>query len=148
MTYPAATPSTPSSPRDRGPGAQPATQPATTAPAAVSASAADIAAAADGPVAELLGELRSRHRRFVFPWSVVFFVYYMALIVLAGWAPGLFGVKVFGSVNFGYLFALSQFVMTFFIAWLYRRYAASRLDPVAARLRSQLAGPAGGREAA
>lgn len=108
---------------------------------------ADAQAAADVRLAEeietdaqteaMVQELRAKHRRFVFPWTAVFFVYYMALMVLAGFAPGIFGAKVFGAINFGYIFALSQFAMTFLIAWLYSRYAARALDPLAGRLRER-----------
>jgi uncharacterized membrane protein (DUF485 family) len=83
-------------------------------------------------------ELERRHRRFVWPTTVFFLVYYMALNVLAGTSPGLMGTKLFGEFTFGYLFALSQFVMAFVVAWVYSRWAASRMDPLAADLRGKL----------
>ena len=85
-------------------------------------------------------ELERRHRRFVWPTTVFFLVYYMALNVLAGTSPGLMGTKLFGEFTFGYLFALSQFLMAFVVAWVYSRWAATRMDPLAADLREKLHG--------
>ena len=83
-------------------------------------------------------ELERRHRRFVWPATAFFLVYYMALNVLAGTAPDLMGTKLFGEFTFGYLFALSQFLMAFVVAWVYSRWAASRMDPLATDLREKL----------
>ncbi|HXI92581.1 MAG TPA: DUF485 domain-containing protein [Blastocatellia bacterium] len=65
--------------------------------------------------------------RFIVPATLFFVVYYFALPVLVGYAPGLMARKVFGVVNIAYLFALSQFFMAWIIAALYLR-AASRFD--------------------
>ncbi len=83
-------------------------------------------------------ELEHRHRRFVWPITVFFLVYYLALPIIAGASPDLMGTKLFGEFTFGYLFALSQFVMAFVVAWVYSRWAASRLDPLASDLREKL----------
>ena len=83
-------------------------------------------------------ELERRHRRFVWPTTVFFLVYYLTLNVLAGTSPGLMGTKLFGEFTFGYLFALSQFVMAFVVAWVYSRWAARRMDPLSADLREKL----------
>jgi uncharacterized membrane protein (DUF485 family) len=48
------------------------------------------------------------------------------------------GTKLFGEFTFGYLFALSQFLMAFVVAWVYSRWAASRMDPLATDLREKL----------
>ena len=77
-------------------------------------------------------ELENRHQRFVWPITVFFLVYYLALPILAGAAPDLMGTKLFGQFTFGYLFALSQFLMAFVVAWVYARWAARRMDPLAA----------------
>jgi uncharacterized membrane protein (DUF485 family) len=83
-------------------------------------------------------ELERRHTRFVWPATIFFLVYYMALNILAGTSPDLMGKKLFGQFTFGYLFALSQFVMAFVVAWVYSRWAATRMDPLAADLREKL----------
>ncbi len=83
-------------------------------------------------------ELERRHRRFVWPATIFFLVYYLALNVLAGTSPDLMGKKLLGQFTFGYLFALSQFLMAFVVAWVYSRWAASRIDPLATDLREKL----------
>ena|SRR5438046_951557 len=75
-------------------------------------------------------EFRSMMRaklRFIIPAVIFFVVYYFALPVLVGYAPGLMSKKVFGVINIAYLFALSQFFMAWIIAALYLR-AASKFD--------------------
>jgi uncharacterized membrane protein (DUF485 family) len=83
-------------------------------------------------------ELENRHRRFVWPITIFFLAYYLALPILAGTAPDLMGTKVFGEFTFGYLFALSEFLMAFVVAGVYARWAASRMDPLATDLRERL----------
>ncbi len=63
-------------------------------------------------------------QRFIVPATLFFVVYYFALPVLVGYAPGLMSKKVLGVVNIAYLFALSQFFMAWIIAALYIRAAA------------------------
>src|SRR5438094_10410769 len=65
--------------------------------------------------------------RFIIPATLFFVVYYFALPVLVGYAPGLMSRRVIGVVNVAYLFALSQFFMAWIIAALYLR-AAARFD--------------------
>lgn len=60
---------------------------------------------------------------FVVPATLFFVVYYFALPILVGYAPGLMNRKVLGPVNLAYLFALSQFFMAWAIAFLYVRAA-------------------------
>jgi uncharacterized membrane protein (DUF485 family) len=68
--------------------------------------------------------------KFIIPATLFFIVYYFALPVLVGYAPELMNRKVIGSINVAYLFALSQFLMTWVVALLYVR-AASRHDKMA-----------------
>jgi uncharacterized membrane protein (DUF485 family) len=84
-----------------------------------------------------LTELERRHNRFIWPVTAFFLVYYLSLNVLAGTAPGFMGRKIFGQFTFGYLFALSQFLMAFIVAWAYTRFARRRIDPLAAALRDK-----------
>jgi uncharacterized membrane protein (DUF485 family) len=83
-------------------------------------------------------ELERRHQRFVWPVTIFFLVYYLSLPILAGVAPDVMGTKVFGNFTVGYLFALSQFLMAFVVAWWYARWASSRMDPLATDLREKL----------
>jgi uncharacterized membrane protein (DUF485 family) len=83
-------------------------------------------------------ELEHRHSRFVWPATAFFLIYYLSLNVLAGTSPDLMGTKLFGNFTVGYLFALSQFLMAFVVAWVYSRWAARRMDPLASDLRERL----------
>ena len=64
-----------------------------------------------------------------------FIVYYFALPVLVGYFPDFMSRKVLGALNIAYLFALSQFVMAWVLAWLYVR-AAEKFDGMSAKVRS------------
>jgi uncharacterized membrane protein (DUF485 family) len=79
-------------------------------------------------------ELRSGLRRFVFPVSLLFFVWYLGYVVLAAYATDFMSHRVFGSVNVGLLLGVSQFASTVLITLWYRRYARRRIDPRVARL--------------
>ncbi len=69
-------------------------------------------------------------RAFIVPATLFFVVYYFALPLLVGYAPGVMKTEVFGAVNLAYLFALSQFVMAWGLAAWYLR-AAGRFDAMA-----------------
>lgn len=75
-------------------------------------------------------KLVTTKKRFLVPAVIFFLVYYLLLSIFAGWAKSLMGLPVLGPVNFGYLFALSQFVMVWVICWLYVR-KASEFDKLA-----------------
>lgn len=87
-------------------------------------------------------DLRSRLRRFVFPMSAAFLIWYLAYVLLASYAPGFMSIKVLGNINVGLIIGLLQFVTTFAITTLYVRYANKNLDPAAARLREKIEGAA------
>jgi uncharacterized membrane protein (DUF485 family) len=74
--------------------------------------------------------LMAAKARFIVPATLIFVVYYFALPVLVGYAPKFMSTPVLGPVNIAYLFALSQFFVAWFIAWLYIR-AADRFDAIA-----------------
>jgi uncharacterized membrane protein (DUF485 family) len=75
--------------------------------------------------------------RFIVPATIFFFVYYFALPVLVGYCPKLMATKVLGDVNLAYLFALSQFIMTWALAGIYVSVAAG-WDQKAAALLAKL----------
>src|ERR1051325_6498337 len=74
--------------------------------------------------------LLAAKRRFIIPATIAFVVYYFALPILVGYAPKFMATPVWGPVNLAYLFALSQFLVAWLIAWLYVR-AAARFDRMA-----------------
>ena len=84
-------------------------------------------------------ELKKRHRSFVFPLAIAFFVWYFAYVLLAAYAREFMSTPVFGLVNVGLLLGLGQFVTTFGITMWYVSYANRRLDPLAADIRVDLA---------
>jgi uncharacterized membrane protein (DUF485 family) len=84
-------------------------------------------------------DLRSRLRRFVFPMSAAFLLWYLAYVVLASYAPEFMATRIGGSnITIGLVFGLLQFVTTFAITAIYVRYADRRLDPAAKALREQV----------
>ena len=82
--------------------------------------------------------LRTAYRRFAFPMTVVFLSWYLLYVFASGWARDFMGQQVWGNINVGYLFGLSQFVSTFLIAWLYERYMVKNVDPLARELRADI----------
>jgi uncharacterized membrane protein (DUF485 family) len=85
-------------------------------------------------------ELRSRLRRFVFPMSAAFMLWYLGYVVLASYAPEFMAIPVLGNINMGIVVGLLQFVTTFGITTIYVRYADSQLDPVADGIRTRVEG--------
>lgn len=79
--------------------------------------------------------LRRRHRNFVFPVLALALLWYLAYVLLAGYAPEFMATPVFGRVNVGLLIGLGQVATTFIITMIYVAYANRRLDPVAAEIR-------------
>ncbi|BBY82395.1 DUF485 domain-containing protein [Mycolicibacterium pulveris] len=85
-------------------------------------------------------DLRSRLRRFVFPMSAVFLIWYAAYVLLGAFAHDFMAVKVWGDINVGLLIGLGQFVSTFVITWIYVRFANRDLDPRAEAIAARLEG--------
>jgi uncharacterized membrane protein (DUF485 family) len=85
-------------------------------------------------------ELRSKLRRFVFPMTAFFLVWYATYVVLGGFARGFMAIKVWGEINVGLLIGLGQFVTTFVITGLYVRFADREIDPRAEAIRATLEG--------
>ena len=82
--------------------------------------------------------LRNALRRFVFPMTAAFLLWYALYVVLSAYARGFMNTKVVGNVNVATVFGLLQFVSTFLIAWAYVRYADRKLDPLADQLRDRV----------
>ncbi|HRE13195.1 MAG TPA: DUF485 domain-containing protein [Usitatibacteraceae bacterium] len=69
-------------------------------------------------------ELHSR--KSVFLWGLMAFsvAYYFALPLGAAYFTDIFKIKVWGPINVGLLFALSEFIVAWGIAFVYARKAA------------------------
>jgi len=79
-------------------------------------------------------ELVTRRRGFVLPATIFFLSYYMAFILLAGYAPDFMGSSVYEGLTVGYVLALTQFVMVFALGIMYLRRSAHEYDPLAEKV--------------
>jgi len=75
--------------------------------------------------------------RFVAPATVFFLVYYFALPLSNGLFPNVMRTEVIGHINLAYLFALSEFVMAWLLAYFYIRQAGRVFDPLAEKVRQR-----------
>lgn len=75
-------------------------------------------------------------KKTTFLWSLMIIstVYYFLLPIGAAYYPELFKIKVWGPMNVGILFALSEFVVAWTIAAVYARRANSQFDAMAAEI--------------
>src|SRR4051812_15633084 len=79
-------------------------------------------------------ELVHRKRAFVVPATIFFLSYYMAFILLAGYAPDFMGSSVYEGLTVGYCLALTQFVMVLALGIMYLKRADREYDPLAQRV--------------
>jgi uncharacterized membrane protein (DUF485 family) len=83
-------------------------------------------------------ELVRRKRAFVVPATVFFLTWYFGFIVLAGYAPDFMGREfITDGMTVGYALALTQFLMTWGLGWLYLRRSDRVFDPLAAKAAEQ-----------
>ena len=75
-------------------------------------------------------------KKTTFLWGLMIFsvLFYFMLPIGAAYFQELFRVKVFGPVNVGILFALSEFVVAWAIAFIYARRANAEFDTAAAEI--------------
>ncbi|WP_298610340.1 DUF485 domain-containing protein [uncultured Thiothrix sp.] len=75
-------------------------------------------------------------RKTSFLWGLMIFslIYYFLLPIGAAYFPDLFKIKVWGPMNFGILFALSEFVVAWTIAFIYTRRANRDFDAMSAEI--------------
>ena len=83
--------------------------------------------------------LRRTFMTFILPMTIVFLAWYLAYVLIAGFAPDFFATRIGGSnINLGLLFGLGQFVTTFAITMLYSRWANRTYDPIAEPLAHEM----------
>ncbi len=77
-----------------------------------------------------------RRRKTFFLWGLMALAvaYFFLLPIGAAYYQDVFKVRVWGVVNIGLLFALSEFVVTFAIAVTYSRKASRDFDRMAAEI--------------
>jgi uncharacterized membrane protein (DUF485 family) len=85
-------------------------------------------------------------RKMAFLWGLMAFsvIYYFALPIGAAYFQDVFKIKVWGVINVGLLFALSEFVVAWGIAIYYSRVANRDFDRVAAEIAADFMKRAGG----
>jgi uncharacterized membrane protein (DUF485 family) len=76
-------------------------------------------------------ELTRRRRNFVVPCTIFFLAYYMAFILLAGYAPDFMAESVYEGLTVGYVLALTQFVMVGVLGIWYLKKSERVFDPLA-----------------
>ena len=79
-------------------------------------------------------ELVRKRRSFVVPATIFFLAYYMAFILLAGYASDFMTESVYEGLTVGYCLALTQFVMVFALGIIYLRKSDRDYDPLASRV--------------
>lgn len=87
-------------------------------------------------------QLHSKKTRFLWGLMVFSIVYYFLLPIGAGYFTDLFRIKVWGPINVGLVFALSEFIVAWGIAWIYARRANSEFDAMAGEI-NRVAGSLG-----
>jgi uncharacterized membrane protein (DUF485 family) len=72
-------------------------------------------------------------KKSLFLWGLMIFsmVYYFLLPIGAAYFQEIFKIKVWGPVNIGLLFALSEFIVAWLIAIIYSRKANAEFDAMA-----------------
>jgi uncharacterized membrane protein (DUF485 family) len=85
--------------------------------------------------------LHKRKNSFLYGLMALAVAYYFLLPIGAAYFQDLFKVRVWGVINIGLLFALSQFVVTWAIAIIYSRKASQDFDRMAAELSAEFAKP-------
>lgn len=79
-------------------------------------------------------KFQALHRKkTIFLWGLMIFsiVYYFLLPIGAAYYQELFKTKVWGVVNFGLLFALSEFAVAWGLAFIYSKKANGQFDAMA-----------------
>lgn len=72
-------------------------------------------------------------KKSAFLWGLMIFsiFYYFLLPIGAAYFTDIFKIKVWGPINVGLLFALSEFIVAWGIAWIYARRANTEFDSMA-----------------
>ena len=72
--------------------------------------------------------LHRKKSRFLWGLMVFSMIYYFLLPIGTAYFQEIFKIKVWGPVNIGLLFALSEFVVAWWVAFIYSRKANNEFD--------------------
>ncbi len=87
--------------------------------------------------------LHRRKTTFLWGLMAVSVIYYFLLPIGAAYYQDLFKIRVWGVINVGLLFALSEFVVAWAIALYYSRVASNEFDRLAREIAADYADRAG-----
>jgi uncharacterized membrane protein (DUF485 family) len=90
-------------------------------------------------------ELHRKKTSFLWGLWIFSVIYYFLLPIGAAYYTDLFKIKVWGPVNVGLVFALSEFIVAWGIAFVYSKRANSEFDAMSAELVKE-AGNIGGKK--
>jgi uncharacterized membrane protein (DUF485 family) len=79
-------------------------------------------------------ELIHKKKAFVLPATIFFLSYYMAFILLCGYAQDFMGSSVYQGLTVGYVLALTQFVMVLVLGLMYLKFSNDAYDPLRERV--------------
>lgn len=77
--------------------------------------------------------LISEKLKYLVPMTVVFITGFVGLTALAGFAKGVVGTKVVGSLNLGFALIAVNYLLSWLLAILYGLVARFKFDPLAKR---------------
>lgn len=78
--------------------------------------------------------LHTRKTRFLMGLMIFSVIYYFMLPIGAAYFQDIFKIKVWGPLNVGLLFALSEFVVAWGVAFIYSQRANGEFDAMAEEL--------------
>jgi uncharacterized membrane protein (DUF485 family) len=81
--------------------------------------------------------LHTKKTRFLMGLMIFSVAYYFLLPIGAAYFPHIFRIKLWGPLNVGVVFAMSQFVVAWGIAFFYARRANREFDAMARELVAQ-----------
>jgi len=90
--------------------------------------------------------LHAKKLAFLMGLMVFSIFYYFLLPIGAAYATDLFKKPIFGPVNFGLLFALSEFIVAWGLAWYYSHHANAVFDTESAAIVRDVEKNLGGRK--
>ena len=85
-------------------------------------------------------DLHRRKTAFLWGLMALSVAYYFLLPIGAAYFQDLFKIRVWGVVNVGLLFALSQFILTWVVALIYARKSSRDFDRLAAQILAEFSG--------
>jgi uncharacterized membrane protein (DUF485 family) len=91
-------------------------------------------------------ELHRKKTAFLWGLMVFSIAYYFLLPIGAAYFQDLFRIKLWGPVNVGLVFALSEFIVAWALAFIYSRRANTVFDAMAAEIVTEVEKKLGGRK--